>query len=125
MVPIILDEWLIEIGFINYDYGHGVAEWSLSIIPHKFAILALAGALIGLNVALLLGQRSVRDVVAAVRSGGPVRDADQHRRALRRRDQRHRVLGGALRDADRGSASLAVLGFDSFDVFRDSSRSAR
>jgi hypothetical protein len=59
MVPIILDEWLIETGFINYDYGHGVAEWSLSIIPHKFAILSVAGALIGLNVALLLGQQGV------------------------------------------------------------------
>ncbi len=58
MVPIILDEWLIETGYINYDYGHGVAEWSLSIIPHKFAILALAGGLIGLNVALLVGRPS-------------------------------------------------------------------
>jgi hypothetical protein len=58
MVPIILDEWLIETGYINYDYGHGVAEWSLSIIPHKFAILSLAGALIGLNVALLVGRPS-------------------------------------------------------------------
>jgi hypothetical protein len=53
MVPIILNEWLLEIGYMNYQYGHGVAEWSLSIIPHKLAIISLAGALIGLNAALL------------------------------------------------------------------------
>ena len=60
MVPIILNEWLLEIGYMNYDYGHGVAEWSLSIIPHKLAIMSLAGALIGLNVTLLLERQSAR-----------------------------------------------------------------
>ena len=58
MVPIILNEWLLEIGYINYQYGHGVAEWSLSIIPHKLAIMSLAGALIGLNVVLLTEQQT-------------------------------------------------------------------
>ncbi|ARP98302.1 hypothetical protein [Pseudorhodoplanes sinuspersici] len=57
MVPIIIDEWLIEAGRINYDYGHGVVEWSFTIIPHKWGLVALAGALLGLNVALLLEQR--------------------------------------------------------------------
>lgn len=54
MVPIILNEWLLEVGHIDYQYGHGVADWSLSIIPDKLAIMSLAGALIGLNVTLLL-----------------------------------------------------------------------
>jgi hypothetical protein len=59
MVPIMLDEWLLETGYMDFDYGHGIADWSLSIIPHKLAILALAGALIGLNIGLLLGRRAI------------------------------------------------------------------
>ena len=73
MVPIILNEWLLEIGYMNYDYGHGVAEWSLSIIPHKLVIMSLAGALIGLNVSLLFERQSARTLtqqcVLACRSG--------------------------------------------------------
>jgi hypothetical protein len=73
MVPIILDEWLIEIGYMDYDYGHGIADWSLSIVPHKLAIMSLAGALIGLNVALLFERQTARTLsqqcVQACRSG--------------------------------------------------------
>lgn len=73
MVPIVLNEWLLEIGYMDYQYGHGVAEWSLSIIPHKLAIMSLAGALIGLNVALLTerqaSQSLARDCTRACRSG--------------------------------------------------------
>jgi hypothetical protein len=60
MVPIVLNEWLLEIGYMDYQYGHGVADWSLSIIPHKLAIMSLAGALIGLNVALLAERQASR-----------------------------------------------------------------
>jgi len=73
IVPIILNEWLLEIGYLDYDYGHGIAEWSLSIIPHKLALLSLAGALIGLNVALLAERRATRtlaqECVRTCRSG--------------------------------------------------------
>ena len=73
MVPIILNEWLLEIGYMDYGYGHGVADWSLSIIPHKLVIMSLAGALIGLNVALLLERQTARTIsqqcVLACRSG--------------------------------------------------------
>jgi len=73
MVPIILNEWILEIGYLDYNYGHGVADWSLSIIPHKLALLSLAGALIGLNVALLAERRAERtlkqECVRACRSG--------------------------------------------------------
>jgi hypothetical protein len=73
MVSIILDEWLLEIGYMDYDYGHGIADWSLSIIPHKLAIMSFAGALIGLNVALLFERQSAqslsRQCVQACRSG--------------------------------------------------------
>jgi len=27
MIPIMLDEWLVEIGFMNYAFGRGIAEW--------------------------------------------------------------------------------------------------
>jgi len=56
MVPIILNEWLLEIGYMNMDYGHGIAEWSLSLAPHKIALVSLTGALIGLNVGLVLDR---------------------------------------------------------------------
>lgn len=56
MVPIILDEWLIETGYMNYAYGRGIADWSLVIVPHKLVLLSLAGGLLGLNVGLLVGQ---------------------------------------------------------------------
>jgi hypothetical protein len=73
MVPIILNEWLLEIGYMDYQYGHGVADWSLSIIPHKLAIMSLAGALIGLNLSLLCERRASetlsRECVRACRSG--------------------------------------------------------
>jgi hypothetical protein len=73
MVPIILNEWLIEIGYIDYSYGHGVADWSLAIIPHKLAIMSLAGALIGLNIVLLIERQPTQTLpqqcVAACRSG--------------------------------------------------------
>ncbi len=73
MVPIILNEWLLEIGYMDYQYGHGVADWSLAIIPHKLAIMSLAGALIGLNAALLCERRAPqtlsRECVRASRFG--------------------------------------------------------
>jgi len=73
MVPIILDEWLIEIGYMDFDYGHGIAEWSLSIVPHKLAILVMIGALVGVNLALLLDQKPsgtmTRQCASAARSG--------------------------------------------------------
>jgi len=56
MVPIILDEWLIEVGYINRDYGHGVAEWSMEIIPAKLLIMLALGALVAIN--LVLARRS-------------------------------------------------------------------
>lgn len=56
IAKISMDEWLLEIGFMNYGYGRGVSEWSLLIIPHKVAIVAAIGTLIGINFALLADQ---------------------------------------------------------------------
>lgn len=56
MVPIILDEWLLEVGYINHDYGHGIAEWSMEIIPAKLFIVLALGALVATN--MLLARQS-------------------------------------------------------------------
>jgi hypothetical protein len=52
MLPIIMDEWLLEIGYMNYTFGNGVSEWSLLVIPHKLLMTVLLGALIALNFVL-------------------------------------------------------------------------
>jgi hypothetical protein len=53
MPPIILDEWLLEIGYLNHDYGLGIAEWSLTILPAKLVLVAVTGVLLGVNIVLL------------------------------------------------------------------------
>ena len=40
MIPIMFDEWLVEVGSINYSFGRGIAEWSFVLIPGK-ALIAL------------------------------------------------------------------------------------
>jgi len=58
MLPIIGNEWIFETGYKNYSYGHGIAEWSLAIIPPKVVVVALLGALSGLSVLLLRRMRA-------------------------------------------------------------------
>ncbi|MEM7472542.1 MAG: hypothetical protein AAF340_14420 [Pseudomonadota bacterium] len=50
--PIIAEEWLIEIGFMNYDYGNGISEWSLNVVPSRLVVMFGLGALVGLCVLL-------------------------------------------------------------------------
>lgn len=52
MIPIILDEWVLEIGYMDYNYGHGVAEWTMGILPAKLLIIAISSALISINILL-------------------------------------------------------------------------
>jgi hypothetical protein len=73
MLPIILDEWVIEIGYMNYAFGLGVSEWSLLVMPHKFLMVVMIGALIGVNVALVADQEASGSLwlqtLRSVRSG--------------------------------------------------------
>lgn len=46
MIPIILEEWLLEVGFMNYDYGHGISEWSMSVVPTKLVVVLILSALL-------------------------------------------------------------------------------
>ncbi|MDA9919536.1 hypothetical protein N9D72_04560 [Porticoccaceae bacterium] len=50
---IMKDEWLLEIGFMNYDYGTGISEWSLFIAPAKVLGVLLLGILLSANYLLL------------------------------------------------------------------------
>ncbi len=52
-IAIIADEWLLEIGYMNYDFGLGISEWSLFIVPMKVLGVALLGALVSTNYLLL------------------------------------------------------------------------
>lgn len=50
--PIISEEWLIEIGRMNYDYGIGISEWSLNVVPYRLLVLTMMGALVALCLRL-------------------------------------------------------------------------
>lgn len=52
-VQIIWEEWLIEIGYMNYDYGMGISEWSLNVVPSRLLVLFLLGAIVSLCLALV------------------------------------------------------------------------
>lgn len=49
---IISEEWLIEIGYMNYDYGFGISEWSLNIMPFKVLLVMFLAALLLINFRL-------------------------------------------------------------------------
>ena len=51
--PIIWEEWLIEIGFMNYDFGTGISEWSLNVVPSRIVVLVILGSMIALCLSLL------------------------------------------------------------------------
>lgn len=72
MIPIILNEWLLEIGYMDMDYGHGIALWSMSLVPHKIVLVSLTGALIGLNLGLMMDRLNAAGsaVQQCVRAGG-------------------------------------------------------
>ena len=53
MPPIIAEEWLIEIGRMNSEYGTGISVWALNVVPSKVAIMGILGALTGLCFTLL------------------------------------------------------------------------
>lgn len=43
---IVFEEWWIEIGFMNYDYGNGLSEWSLNVIPSRLIMMFVLGTLL-------------------------------------------------------------------------------
>ena len=75
--PIISEEWLVEIGHMNFDYGVGISEWSLNIVPYRLLVLTMMGALVALcfrltksNGCQLPGQQETSN--SAVQRGGAI-----------------------------------------------------
>lgn len=73
---IIQDEWLIEIGYMNYDFGHGISEWAMTVLPPKLLTMALVAMLAATAIVLLLPAKGAvcsadisRRAVAATGSG--------------------------------------------------------
>jgi hypothetical protein len=65
--PIVAQEWLIEVGYMDYDYGLGLSVWALAVVPAKVAVVAIMGALAALAVTLARGQVCA---TGALRSSG-------------------------------------------------------
>lgn len=55
-LAIIADEWVLEIGFMNYDFGIGISEWSLFLAPAKMVVVMALGALLATHYTLLRAQ---------------------------------------------------------------------
>jgi hypothetical protein len=64
------DEWLLEVGHMNYQYGNGISEWSLTVLPANLAVV-LAGGVLLATVIVLLFPGTGRSC-AAVTKGGAV-----------------------------------------------------
>lgn len=70
MIPIMFDEWLVEVGSINYSFGRGIAEWSFVLIPGKAVIALGIAALVATNLVLLRAAWKTCGILA--RLGSPV-----------------------------------------------------
>jgi len=53
---IIAQEWLFEVGRMNYDFGNGISEWSLNINPAKVLVVCLLAGLIATLTVLMTGR---------------------------------------------------------------------
>ncbi len=58
MLPIIADEWLVEIGYMNYDFGLGISEWAFTLIPLNMLAVAATGAMVGTLLAVWRERRA-------------------------------------------------------------------
>lgn len=54
---IIKEEWLFEIGYMNYEFGMGISEWSLFILPMKVLEMIFLSALLATFFLLLSDRR--------------------------------------------------------------------
>ena len=53
-IEIISEEWLVEIGYMNYEFGKGISEWAMNIVPPKLFLILIAACLIASVVVLLM-----------------------------------------------------------------------
>ena len=52
--PIVREEWLIEIGYMNYDFGHGISEWAMTVLPPKLLTMTIVAMLAATAIVLTL-----------------------------------------------------------------------
>jgi len=67
-------EWLLEVGYMNYDFGHGISEWSMTLLPSRMAVIFLLGLLISsiwavVSAAAVSCPHRIRRAPAALGSG--------------------------------------------------------
>lgn len=68
---IVADEWLLEIGYMNYAFGRGLSEWSVVLVPAKALAVFAIGVLGALNLMMARGCAwSVRGTGAAAVGAG-------------------------------------------------------
>ena len=68
MPPIIAEEYLLEFGYMNYDYGLGISEWALNILPFKVMLMLVLSGLLSANL-LLLRSKTACSSGTRLRSG--------------------------------------------------------
>lgn len=59
ILTIVVDEWVLEVGFMNYDFGMGIAEWSLFLAPAKIVVVMALGAILATHFVLLRAKNRV------------------------------------------------------------------
>ncbi|MEO1204755.1 MAG: hypothetical protein AAFV45_00330 [Pseudomonadota bacterium] len=52
MAPIITEEWLLEVGYMNMSFGNGISEWSLNLIPIKMLVIVVLAMIVATMWAL-------------------------------------------------------------------------
>ena len=68
-LAIMADEWVLEIGYMNDDFGIGISEWSLFLAPVKIAMVTALGALLA-TYFVLLRAKPTQCVAPFTRSSG-------------------------------------------------------
>lgn len=55
---IVLEEWLFETGYFNTEFGHGISEWNLTLMPARMLVVFVLAGLTATNLVLLLRPRA-------------------------------------------------------------------
>ena len=45
-IAIAREEWLVEAGYLNTNFGVGISEWSLTLVPEKMLMMLIMGILL-------------------------------------------------------------------------------
>lgn len=71
VIAISWEEWVLEVGYMNYDYGMGLSEWSLNVIPSRVVVLLVLGVMIRLCFVLMKNDTcDARNVLRATTGFG-------------------------------------------------------